>query len=85
MHIIALKKFRISLRFYIYVCIFFQALPSDIAATRQSLLDYLTFSLGGDALAAEYLLLHLLSQVMMQIFQLRKKKMIFDKVFQSFD
>lgn len=38
-------------------------LPSDVAETRKSLLDYLTFSLGGDALAAEYLLLHLLSQV----------------------
>jgi hypothetical protein len=39
------------------------ALASDVAVIRRSLLDYLTFSLGGDALAAEYLLLHLLSQV----------------------
>ncbi|KAG0600553.1 hypothetical protein M758_11G042700 [Ceratodon purpureus] len=38
-------------------------LPLDFAQTRQSLLNYLTFSLGGDTLAAEYLLLHLLSQV----------------------
>lgn len=40
-----------------------QMSTAEILQTRQSLVNYLSISLGGDVLAAEYLLLHLLSQV----------------------
>lgn len=41
-----------------------QMSSAEILQTRQSLVNYLSVSLGGDVLAAEYMLLHLLSQVM---------------------
>lgn len=45
---------------------------SELGATRSELLAFLTHVLLGDALAAEYLLLHLISNVYVELRQLAK-------------
>jgi hypothetical protein len=48
-----------------------------IEQIRQSLLDCLRNVIGGDSLAAEYMLLHLLSQVSSQPLQVNRENVVF--------